>query len=173
MSSNMDVWQVDPVKYPNAQKLVDLCGEFFAEIEDFTPGKELEEHLNKNYAQGTRHYDEISRLMKLGLEEGWVAHTENGGPHYRRSKIILPSPQTRFFSLTSVWMDSQEVFSGDHHKHVYGEINCIIPYNETAQMRGMQGWMGPGWTSPAAGTHHFPQVGSQSACSVTSLGSDV
>ena len=71
-----------------------------------------------------------------------------------------PSPLTRFFSLTSVWMDSREmeVLRGDYHKHVYGEINCIVPYQEGAQMKGMQGWMGKGWTSPGAGTHHYPQV---------------
>ena len=159
-TSDMDVWQVDPVKWPNAQSLVDTCGEFFAEIEDLTPGKDLEEFLNKTHGAGTKHYEAISRLMRIGLEEGWAASTEVGGPHYRRSKIILPSPQTRFFSLTSVWMDSQELFSGEYHKHVYGEINCIIPFNETAQMKGMQGWMGHGWTSPGAGTHHYPQVGS-------------
>ena len=152
-ASDMDVWQVDPVKYPNAQALVDLCGEFFSEIEDLTPGKDLEDHLNAHYGPGNKYYEELSRLMRLGLEEGWVASTAVGGRHYRRSKIILPSPQTKFFSLTSVWMDSQDVFSGQYHKHVYGEINCIIPYKEGAQMKGMQGWMGKGWTSPAAGTH--------------------
>lgn len=153
-----DVWQVDPVKWPNAQSLVDVCNEFFAEIEDLTPGKDLEEYLNKNYGKGTRIYDEISRLMKLGVEEGWACNTEITGQHYRRSRVINPSAMTRHFSLTSVWMDSQEVFSGEYHKHVYGEINCVIPFGETAQMKGMQGWMGHGWTSPGAGTHHFPQV---------------
>jgi hypothetical protein len=160
---NMNVWQVDPIKHPNAQLLVDACSSFFSEIEDLTPGKDLEDHLNTHHGPGTTHYESISQLMRVGLAEGWVASTQVGdGPHYRRSKIILPAPETRFFSLTSVWMDSsgrgEEVLSGEYHKHVYGEINCIIPFGEGAQMKGMQGWMGRGWTSPGAGTHHFPQV---------------
>lgn len=161
MTTEADAWQVDPVKYPNARLLVDVCSEFFAEIEDLTPGRDLEEYLNKNYNRGNRFYDEICRLIKLGIEEGWAADTELDGPKYRRSKIVLPSAKTKFFSLTSVWMDSQEIYSGQYHKHVYGEINCLIPFDETAEMKGMQGWRSHGWTSPAAGTHHFPQVSRQ------------
>ncbi len=34
----------------------------------------------------------------------------------------------------------------------------MVPIDETAQLRGMQGWQGAGWTSPGPGTHHYPQV---------------
>lgn len=80
------------------------------------------------------------------------------GPKYRRSKIKLPSAETRFFSLTTVYMQSQEEYSGQYHKHPYGEINCVIQIDKTAELKGMQGWQSAGWTSPGAGTHHYPQV---------------
>jgi hypothetical protein len=58
-------------------------------------------------------------------------------------------------------MDSQELYRGNYHSHPYGEINCVIPLNETAQLKGMSGWQGAGWTSPGAGTHHYPEVSVQ------------
>lgn len=55
-------------------------------------------------------------------------------------------------------MDSQDEYSGQYHSHPYGEINCVIQLDDAAELKGMQGWQGAGWTSPGAGTHHYPQV---------------
>jgi len=55
-------------------------------------------------------------------------------------------------------MQSQDEYSGQYHKHPYGEINCVVQIDKTAELKGMQGWQGAGWTSPGAGTHHYPQV---------------
>lgn len=32
--------------------------------------------------------------------------------------------------------------------HTYEEINCVVQLDETAELKGMQGWQGAGWTSP-------------------------
>jgi hypothetical protein len=55
-------------------------------------------------------------------------------------------------------MDSENVFSGQYHVHPYGEINCVIQIDKTAELKGMQGWQGAGWTSPGPGTHHVSYV---------------
>jgi len=55
-------------------------------------------------------------------------------------------------------MQSEEEYSGQYHKHPYGEINCVVQIDKTAELKGMQGWQGAGWTSPGPGTHHYPQV---------------
>jgi hypothetical protein len=44
------------------------------------------------------------------------------------------------------------------HQHPYGEINCVIQLTPGAELKGMSGWQGEGWTSPGPGTHHYPQV---------------
>ena len=51
-------------------------------------------------------------------------------------------------------MDSEEEYSGQYHVHPYGEINCVVQIDKTAELKGMQGWQGAGWTSPGPGTHH-------------------
>ncbi|KAK5096972.1 hypothetical protein LTR70_006271 [Exophiala xenobiotica] len=150
--------EVDLEKYPNAKALVERCKDFFAETDDLTPGRDLEAYLNENYGPGNPIYEDLCKYCKIGLEEGWCANIEMDGPKYRRSKIKLPSAETRFFSLTTVYMESQEEYSGQYHKHPYGEINCVVQIDKTAELKGMQGWQSAGWTSPGAGTHHYPQV---------------
>ena len=119
-----------------------------------TPGKDLEAKLNSEYGPGNPYYEDMCACIRQGLDEGWVANIEIEGPKYRRSKICLPSPESHYFSITTVYMDSKEVFSGQYHVHPYGEINCVVQIDKTAELKGMQGWQGAGWTSPGPGTHH-------------------
>ncbi|KAK8054239.1 p-hydroxylaminobenzoate lyase [Apiospora saccharicola] len=137
---------VDLSKYPRAQEFVNRCAEFFDEVQNLTPGKELEARLNQSHGPGTPFYEDFCRYIREGLDEGWVASLEVDGRRYRRGKIAEPSEATRFFSITA------------YHKHPYGEINCVVQLDDTAQLQGMSGWQGAGWTSPGPGTHHYPRV---------------
>lgn len=93
-----------------------------------------------------------------------MAETELRGPKYRRGKIAVPTARTRFFSITTVYMEpgapgaEDGVFSGQYHQHPYGEINCVVQLDAAAELQGMSGWQGAGWTSPGPGTHHYPRV---------------
>jgi hypothetical protein len=101
-------------------------------------------------------------LVRQGLknDEGWCATIPIDGPTYRRSKIALPTALTRYFSITTVYMDSEQPYRGQYHQHPYGEINCVITLDDEskAELMGMNGWQGAGWTCPGAGTHHYPEV---------------
>ena len=125
-----------------------------------TPGRDLEERLNRDYGPGTSYYEDFCRLIREGISnnEGWVATEDIDGPKYRRSKISPPTDTCRYFSITTVYMNSQEVYRGQYHVHPYGEINCVIQLDPTAELMGMSGWQGAGWTSPGPGTHHYPEV---------------
>lgn len=165
--------------HPNLQKLLNRAREFFAEVEDLlvyssplhhsielispfirTPGKDLEIRLNHEYGPGNPSFDDFASLIRQGLinNEGWVAVDEIDGSKYRRTRISAPSEENRYFSITTVYMNSQEVYRGQYHLHPYGEINCVIPLDETAEIMGMSGWQKAGWTSPGAGTHHYPDI---------------
>ncbi|KAJ4370955.1 hypothetical protein N0V86_008649 [Didymella sp. IMI 355093] len=150
--------EVDATNNATAQKLLKRCQDFFAEVENLTPGKDLEEYLNTHYGPGNPIYEDLCSLTRKGVEEGWAANIDIDGRHYRRSKIALPKEETRYFSITTVYMESDDVFSGQYHSHPYGEINCVVQIDKSAELKGMQGWQGAGWTSPGAGTHHYPQV---------------
>ncbi|KAJ4363022.1 hypothetical protein N0V83_010140 [Neocucurbitaria cava] len=149
---------VDFTKHHTARQLLQRCQDFFAEVENLTPGKDLETYLNRNYGPGNSIYDDLCSLTRKGVEEGWAANIPIDGPHYRRSKISLPKEETRFFSITAVYVDSQDEFSGQHHSHPYGEINCVVQIDEGTELKGMQGWQGAGWTSPGPGTHQYVLV---------------
>jgi hypothetical protein len=116
--------------------------------------------LNKEYGPGTPIYEDLASLIRQGVEnnEGWVAVEEVDGPNYRRSRVSPPSEDNRYFSITTVYMNSQEPYRGQYHAHPYGEINCVIQMDPTAELMGMSGWQKAGWTSPGPGTHHYPEV---------------
>jgi hypothetical protein len=131
---------------------------FLKEVKDMTPGTAVEQWLNKTHGPGSDLYDNLSRLIKAGVEEGWAANIEVDGPHYRRSKIREPSAETFFFSITAVYMNSQENYRGDYHLHPYGELNMVVPMDRGAVLAGPNGWCAEGWTAPAPGSHHYPEV---------------
>lgn len=104
-----------------------------------TPGKDLETRLNTQYGPGTPIYEDLCTYIREGVEkdEGWVATDAVDGPKYRRSRICQPSAETRFFSITTVYMESEKVYAGQYHQHPYGEINCVVQIDKTAELKGM------------------------------------
>jgi hypothetical protein len=145
-------------KWPTAQAFVARASEFLQIVQNLTPGKDLEARLNEEYGPGNPFYEDFCSYIKKGIEEGWVAATELDGRKYRRGRICPPTPETKYFGITTVFMDSQEIYAGQYHAHPYGEINCVVQIDKTAELKGMQGWQGAGWTAPGPGTHHYPEV---------------
>jgi hypothetical protein len=142
---------------------------FLREVKDMTPGAEMERWLNETYGESSALYRDLSRLIKAGVEEGWAANQEVEGSDYRRSRILEPGSDTFQFSITAVYMNSEsprrftdeddgDVLRGQYHGHPYGELNLVVPLNKGAQLKGLQGWQGPGWTAPDPGSRHYPEV---------------
>ncbi len=48
--------------------------------------------------------------------------------------------------------DDDDVLRGQYHGHPYGELNLVVPLNKGAELKGLQGWQGPGWTAPDPGS---------------------
>ncbi|WP_353194643.1 DUF4863 family protein [Pusillimonas noertemannii] len=139
---------------------------FLDEIKEMTAGTEVERWLNATHGPGTPVYEDLARLIKDGVAQGWAANIEVGGKHYRRSRICEPKAETFNFSITAVYMDSlgnedesrDAVMRGDYHAHPYGELNMVVPLNEGAELAGPNGWCGAGWTAPSPGSQHYPEV---------------
>ncbi|MGF6427809.1 hypothetical protein ABIE91_003029 [Bradyrhizobium elkanii] len=53
--------------------------------------------------------------------------------------------------------DDDDVLRGQYHGHPYGELNLVVPLNKWAELKGLQGWQGPGWTAPDPGSRHYPR----------------
>jgi hypothetical protein len=131
---------------------------FLDEVKNLTPGADVEAWLNRTYGRGSDLYEDLARLVRAGVDQGWAANIEIDGRRYRRSKICDPGPETFYFSITAVYMESQENYRGDYHLHPYGELNMVVPLNPGAVLAGPNGWRGAGWTAPAPGSHHYPEV---------------
>jgi Domain of unknown function (DUF4863) len=147
------------------------------EVKDMTTSNEVEQRLNKKYGVESALYQDLARLITLGVQAGWAADAEIAGPRYRRSRLAPPREATCFFSVTAVLMDSTDntqgnpegSFRGDYHLHPYGEFNLVVPLNEGAAIAGPNGWCYGGWTAPEPGSHHFPEAKGGAVISLTFL----
>jgi hypothetical protein len=147
------------------------------EVKDMTTSTQAELWLNSTYGVESELYKDLSRLVSLGLKEGWLADVEIAGPRYRRAQLAAPSAETFFFSVTGVLLDSTDNTQGNpegsirggHHSHPYGEINLVVPLDEGAALAGPNGWCYGGWTTPGPGSHHFPEVKGGAVVTVSML----
>src|SRR4051794_11022160 len=110
-----------------AEDLIERSIPFIDEIKNRTAGVELETWLNENRGRGSELWDDLARMIKEGVADGWAANIEVGGPHYRRSRIAEPSERLSWFSITAVYMNSRQLYLGEYHQHPYGEINMVVP----------------------------------------------
>lgn len=141
------------------RKLIERSIPFLNEVRNRTAGTDLETWLNTTYGPDSELYQDLARLIKIGvLDEGWAANIEVDGRRYRRSRIADPSAETEYFSITAVYMDSVEPYRGQYHAHPYGELNLVVPVDAGAELGGPNGWQGPGWTAPGPGSHHYPEA---------------
>jgi hypothetical protein len=147
--------------------LIARCIPFLEEVKDLTTGSEVEQWLNDKYGTDSELYQDLARLIRIGVEvEGWAADVEIAGRRYRRAHLVEPSEKTFGFSITTVYMDStgndqanpEGAFRGDYHAHPYGEFNMVVSLDDGAALMGPNGWCYGGWTAPAPGSHHYPET---------------
>ena len=146
-------------------------------VKDMTTGTDVERWLNTTYGVDSALYQDLSQRIIQGVQEGWAADIEVAGPRYRRSPIVAPSAETFFFSAMAVLLDSTDntqnnpegSLRANYHLHPYGEINLVVPLNEGAALAGPDGWCYGGWTAPAPGSHHYPEVKGGAVISLTFL----
>lgn len=132
-------------------RLIETSTALLAQAHDQPLGPALEKWLNDTHPPGSPLFDELATLVKTGMAEGWACRDEIKGPRYRRCQILAPSAHTFGFSIESVYMDD---IIGREHEHPNGEINMIVPMDATARV----GDVHAGWTCPAPGSQHFPEV---------------
>jgi Domain of unknown function (DUF4863) len=112
---------------------------------------ELEARLNRLFGSGGETFKSLTRLLKLGVEEGWAGYEPVGGADYRRGRIANPSNETAGMSVESGVLRNVK---GEYHCHTRGEINMIIPIDRSAQFSGH----GIGWMVFPPLSEHFPTV---------------
>ncbi|CAB3806044.1 hypothetical protein LMG28614_06298 [Paraburkholderia ultramafica] len=133
------------------EEMMQVLNRLFNEIRARALDADLETLLNREFGAGSETYGQLTRLLKLGMEEGWAAYVEVEGADYRRGRIAEPSQETAEMSVESGLLHDVK---GQYHCHTTGEINMIIPLEEGAQFCGH----GAGWRVFPPLSEHFPTV---------------
>ncbi len=109
----------------------------------------LQTWLNAEHGAASPLYQQLKAACEVGVAEGWLCQREGGGIKYGR--IFKPDDSLHGFSVDVVDMDS---IAGPHHTHPLGEIDLIMPQDDTATFDGH----GAGWLVYGPGSAHPPTV---------------
>ena len=130
--------------------------EFREQIAQLTPqlaGRPLDADLgawlNAEHGTESATYRQLKQTCMAGVAEGWLCEREGGGVRYGR--IFKPSDDLHGFSVDVVDMAD---IAGPHHTHPLGEIDLIMPLDDTATFDGHPA----GWLVYGPGTAHPPTV---------------
>lgn len=110
---------------------------------------DLQRWLNTTHGAGSPVFAQLQASCEAGVKDGWLCQREAGGLKYGR--IFKPADGLNGFSVDVV--DMCDV-AGPHHVHPTGEIDLIMPLDDTAQFDGH----GAGWLVYPPGSAHPPTV---------------
>jgi len=105
--------------------------------------------LNDAYPLQGQWCEEVERLCRQGMENGELGRHESGGIRFGR--VFKPAPEYHGFSLDIVHMENIE---GPHHRHPHGEIDLVLPLDDSARFDGQSG----GWVVYPPDSAHHPTV---------------
>jgi len=139
---------------PPPQRFVTLVTEITSELRGRPVEPGLKALLDAKFPPGGRVFDALEALCHEGLAAGWLCAREADGVRFGRP--VKPGPLTHGFSVDVVLMDN---IVGPHHSHPAGEIDMVLPIDESAEFDGV----GRGWLVYGAGSAHRPTVRSGKA----------
>lgn len=109
----------------------------------------LDAWLNHEHGVGSATYQALKSACEAGVAAGWLANREGGGIKYGR--IFKPADDLHGFSVDVV--DMKDI-AGPHHVHPTGEIDLIMPIDDSARFDGRPA----GWLVCPPGSAHPPTV---------------
>ncbi|CAM4362697.1 DUF4863 family protein [Bordetella muralis] len=109
----------------------------------------LQARLNQEMGPDSELYQAVFAACRQGVADGWMCSREGGGIRYGR--VIKPDAGLDGFSVDVVDMNR---LAGPHHTHPQGEIDLIMPLDNSAKFDGH----GAGWLVYGPGSAHRPTV---------------
>jgi Domain of unknown function (DUF4863) len=109
----------------------------------------LEADLNAQFEATGEWFSEAIALCQQGVADGWLCGREAGGIKFGRA--VPAGDATHRFSVDVVEMCD---VVGPHHAHPNGEIDLIMPLDDSAQFDSR----GAGWLVYGPGSAHNPTV---------------
>jgi hypothetical protein len=126
-----------------------LMASITARLEGRALDTALEAELNRTLPAGGPVVRSVFDACRDGIAAGWMCNREHAGIKYGR--VVKAGPATHGYSVDVVEMDD---VAGGHHRHPNGEIDLVMPIDETAEFDGR----GAGWRVYEPGSAHVPTV---------------
>ncbi len=135
--------------FVNPDAFKTLLQDVTRQIGDRALDTSLQTWLNQELGADSPTYRQLKAACEQGVAEGWLCQREGAGLKYGR--IFKPDDALHRFSVDVVDMNT---LAGPHHAHPLGEIDLIMPLDDTATFDGR----GAGWLVYGPGSAHSPTV---------------
>ena len=114
---------------------------------------DLQTWLNTTHGPSSALYAQLKAACETGVADGWLCQREAPSPQgsLKYGRIFKPDAGLDGFSVDVVDMTN---VAGPHHTHPLGEIDLVMPLDDTATFDGH----GAGWLVYGPGTAHPPTV---------------
>lgn len=131
------------------ESLAEALSPVIAVLADASLSSETGELLNARFPAGGDLVERVRVECLAGLEAGWLC--ARGEPPLRYGRALKPGTACGPYSVDVVDMTDTV---GPYHAHPNGEIDLVIPIDDTARFDGA----GAGWIVYPPGTAHHPTV---------------
>jgi hypothetical protein len=140
---------IAPTRVEIPERFKSLVATITADLDGHTVEPALQATLDRDFPVDGEWFVEMEALCRKGRAEGWLCGREQAGIHLGRP--IKAGPDSHGFSVDVVEMTD---IVGPHHAHPKGEVDMVMPIDETARFDGTA----RGWKVYAAGSAHSPTV---------------
>lgn len=118
-------------------------------IGDAALDQALQDVLNAELGADSELFADLTAACRAGVEEGWLCEREHGGIKFGR--VIDAGKEAGRFSVDVVAMNDVK---GPYHRHPHGEIDAIMPLDDSAEFDGRPA----GWLVYGPESAHYPTV---------------
>jgi hypothetical protein len=133
----------------DSQAFTELMAQVTRRIAGTPLDADLESQLNAWYPPDSGFVRQVRNACANGIADGWMCNREHAGIKYGR--VVKPGPETHGFSVDVVEMRD---IAGGHHRHPNGEIDLVLPIDDSAKFDGH----GAGWVVYGPDSAHEPTV---------------
>ena len=125
-----------------------IVREILNDIRDLPFDAALEFWLNR-FGPYSGTFEALARVLKLGVDEGWVAYAPIEGAGYNRGRLAEPTHETAGMSVETALL---RAVRGQYHCHIRGEIDMVVPLDSSARFCGHAA----GWVVYPPRSEHWP-----------------
>lgn len=117
--------------WPHKSQLKAYLDEVIAFIGESPLDDALEARLNAEFGPASVAFREMTRLLRIGINEGWACYNVIDGDNYRRGRLANSHEGTHEFAIESARLKDVK---GNYHTHMLAQDVVLGRHNQSVRI---------------------------------------